>query len=74
MVWYSTIQDASLKPQKYYSLATYTALKTSAQTPQKVQAITDIKTPQDLQELQSFHGLVTYLAAFIPNLKDHNAP
>lgn len=42
--------------------------------PQKVQAITDIRTPECVQDLQSFLGMVTYLAPFIPCLSEHTTP
>ena len=38
--------------------------------PKKVQAIMDIKSPPCVQELQSFVGMVTYLALYISNLSE----
>jgi len=40
----------------------------------KVQAITDMKPPENLQDLQSFLGLVNYLNRFSPALTDLTAP
>ena len=42
--------------------------------PKKVQAITDLKAPSSKTEIQSFLGLVTYLAPYIPNLSSHTEP
>lgn len=42
--------------------------------PSKVQAITDLKPPTNVTEMQSFLGMVTYIAAYIPNLSEHTAP
>ena len=36
--------------------------------PEKVEAIRAVKVPQDAQELQSFLGIATYMAPFIPNM------
>ena len=38
--------------------------------PSKVQAIIEMKSPQDKKELQRFMGMVNYLGKFIPNLSD----
>ena len=38
--------------------------------PSKVQAITEMKSPQDKKELQRVMGMVNYLGKFIPNLSD----
>ena len=38
--------------------------------PAKVQAINDLKPPTDTKELQSFLGMCTYLAPYIPNLSE----
>ena len=42
--------------------------------PKKVQAITEMKPPENLQDLQSFLGLVNYLKRFSPALADLTAP
>ena len=42
--------------------------------PKKVQAIQDLKEPSNVTELQSFLGLVTYLAPYIPNLSEQTSP
>ena len=42
--------------------------------PAKVQAIKDIAMPTNAAEVQSFIGMITYLAPFIPMLSEHNAP
>ena len=42
--------------------------------PKKVQAITGMKPPENLQDLQSFLGLVNYLNRFSPALADLTAP
>ncbi|XP_035690003.1 uncharacterized protein K02A2.6-like [Branchiostoma floridae] len=38
--------------------------------PEKVKAITEMKTPDDLRSLQRFLGMVNYLAKFLPHLSD----
>ncbi|CAM1325938.1 Uncharacterised protein r2_g3487 [Pycnogonum litorale] len=38
--------------------------------PMKVQAIVDLQSPQNVTELQSFLGMVTYLAPYIPNISE----
>ncbi|XP_029212518.2 uncharacterized protein LOC114976273 [Acropora millepora] len=42
--------------------------------PEKVDAIRAIQIPQDAQELQSFLGIATYMAPFIPNLSAMSEP
>ena len=42
--------------------------------PSKVQAIRDLCIPKNAAEVQSFLGMITYLAPFIPNLSSHTAP
>ena len=42
--------------------------------PEKAEAIRAIQVPQDAQELQSFLGIVTYMAPFIPNLSALSKP
>ena len=42
--------------------------------PKKVQAVIEMKAPQNLQDLQSYLGLVNYLNRFIPKLADLKAP
>ena len=42
--------------------------------PKKVQAITEMKPPENLQDLQSVLGLVNYLNRFSPALADLTAP
>ena len=39
--------------------------------PAKVQAVMDIRAPTDIKQLQSFLGMITYLAPYIPNLSEH---
>ena len=41
--------------------------------PQKMQAITEMKAPQNLQDLQSYLGLANYLNRFSPKLADLTA-
>ena len=36
--------------------------------PERVEAIRAMQEPQDTQELQTFLGIATYMASFIPNL------
>ena len=42
--------------------------------PKKVQAVSEMKPPENLQDLQSFLGLVNYLNRFSPTLADLTAP
>ena len=42
--------------------------------PVKVQAINDLSVPKNTAEVQSFLGMITYLAPFVPNLSLHTAP
>lgn len=42
--------------------------------PSKVQAIADIAPPTNTTELQSYLGMITYLASYIPRLSEHTAP
>ena len=42
--------------------------------PKKVQGITEMKPPENLQDLQSFLRLVNYLNRFSPALADLKAP
>lgn len=42
--------------------------------PGKVKAIGAIQEPQDAQELQTFLGIATYIAPFIPNLSATSEP
>ena len=42
--------------------------------PAKVKAIKAIQEPQDTQELQTFLGIATYMAPFIPNLSAMSGP
>ena len=42
--------------------------------PEKVKAITDMPSPDSVQSLQRYLGMVNYLAKFIPNLSDVAAP
>ena len=42
--------------------------------PAKVDAIKAIQEPQDTQELQTFRGIATYMAPFIPNLSAMSEP
>ena len=42
--------------------------------PTKVEAIANLKAPTSVKELQSFLGMVTYIAPFIPHLSEQNAP
>ena len=42
--------------------------------PEKIEAIRAIQVPQDAQELQSFLGIATYMAPFIPNLSALSEP
>jgi hypothetical protein len=43
-------------------------------TSERISAITNMKTPGNLQELESFLGMVAYVAKFIPNLSQRAAP
>ena len=40
----------------------------------KVEALTNAKTPQNVEQLQSFLGMVNYYAKYIPNLSTISAP
>ena len=42
--------------------------------PSKVQAITEMKSPQDKKELQRVMGMINYLGKFIPNLSNVTQP
>ena len=42
--------------------------------PEKVKAIQDALTPQNVAELKSYLGLLTYYGKFLPNLSTHLAP
>ena len=42
--------------------------------PEKADAIRAIQLPQDAQELQSFLGIATYMAPFLPNLSVMSEP
>ena len=42
--------------------------------PEKVKAIQDVLTPQNVTELKSYLGLLTYYGKFLPNLSTHLAP
>ncbi|PIK41777.1 hypothetical protein BSL78_21363 [Apostichopus japonicus] len=42
--------------------------------PEKVRAVTEMKSPEDKEGLQRFMGVITYLAKFIPNLSTESAP
>ena len=42
--------------------------------PKKVQGITEMTTPMDKQQLQSFLGMVNYMGTFIPHLSHHTEP
>ena len=42
--------------------------------PEKVKAITEMKAPSDMAELQRFLGMVTYVGRFIPNLSVISTP
>ncbi|KAL9976366.1 hypothetical protein ACROYT_G013661 [Oculina patagonica] len=42
--------------------------------PKKIEAIKAIQEPQDAQELQTFLGIATYMAPFIPNLSAMSEP
>lgn len=42
--------------------------------PKKIEAIRAIQEPQDAQELQTFLGIATYMAPFIPNLSAMSEP
>ena len=54
--------DGNLTPQGYMI------------DPQKIKAITEMKAPQNLQDLQSYLGLVNYLKRFSQKLADLTAP
>jgi transposase InsO family protein len=43
-------------------------------TPDRVKAIVDLKEPENLSELESVLGMIAYVAKFIPNLSEVNAP
>ena len=40
----------------------------------KVKAILEMPTPAEKQSLQRLHGMITYLAKFLPNLSDVTEP
>lgn len=40
----------------------------------KVRAISEFPTPQDVHDVQRFHGLVSYLRSFVPQLAGIAAP
>ena len=42
--------------------------------PRKVEAIRNLNAPQNIAELQSLLGMITYLASYIPKLSEHTAP
>ena len=42
--------------------------------PKKIQAITDMKSPTNKEELQRFLGMVTYLSKFIPHFSEMSTP
>ena len=42
--------------------------------PKKVQGITEMTSPMDKQQLQSFLGMVNYMGTFIPNLSHCTEP
>ena len=42
--------------------------------PSKVQAINDLTVPTNVNELQQFLGMITYLAPYICNLSEHTVP
>ena len=42
--------------------------------PEKMEAIRAMQEPQDTQELQTFFGIATYMAPFIPNLSIMSEP
>ena len=42
--------------------------------PDKVKAISDMRTPADAKELHRLQGMVTYLSKFVPHLADMTAP
>lgn len=43
-------------------------------TPERVRAITEIREPENHVELETILGMLAYVAKFIPNLSDLNAP
>ena len=42
--------------------------------PKKTQAITEMSKPQNIEELQQFLGMVTYVSKFIPNYSQISSP
>jgi hypothetical protein len=43
-------------------------------TPDRLKAITEMRTPQDVKELEAVLGMIAYVAKFIPNLSELTAP
>ena len=39
--------------------------------PKKIEAIVNLESPANVAQLQSFLGMLTYLAPFVPNLSEH---
>ena len=39
--------------------------------PKKIEAIVNLESPANVAQLQSFLGMLTYLAPFLPNLSEH---
>ena len=42
--------------------------------PEKIKAITEMKTPENITELQRFLGMINYVGKFLPNLAEVAAP
>ena len=49
-------------------MVTYSAIKASKQIHPKIEAITNMPTPESPADLRRFLGMVQYLAKFVPNL------
>ena len=43
-------------------------------TPERIRAITEMRVPENHAELETILGMLAYVAKFIPNLSELNAP
>ena len=54
-------------------MVTYSAIKASKQIHQKIEAITNMPTPESPADLHRFLGMVQYLAKFVPSLVSNSS-